>query len=184
MRHSITLKMRSRKGFSLAETFLAVLILTLVTGVIAAGVPVAASVYYKVVDSANAQILLSTTMTVLRDELGTASNIEVSNDEKSITYTTAGGGRVTILAVVPPAEGTTGGSTPEQYGITKQAGDSSVLLVSRAAASKKFYTTFAGVTKSDGVITFRGLEVISEKDGNTRAGIPEFAIRVLTDVTT
>ena len=53
--------------------------------IVAAGVPVAAAVYAKIITAANAQTLLSTTMTALRDELGTASDVDVEGT--TITYT-------------------------------------------------------------------------------------------------
>ena len=56
-------KLKSRLGFTLAEMLMSVLILLMVSSVVAGGVPVAANAYYKVVDAANAQVLLSTTVT-------------------------------------------------------------------------------------------------------------------------
>ena len=56
-------KLHNRKGFSLAETLMAVLILLMVSAVVAAGIPMAREAYEKAVDAANAQTLLSTTIT-------------------------------------------------------------------------------------------------------------------------
>ncbi len=67
---SILKKLKKGKaGFSLAETLIAILILLMVSAIVAGAMPAAASAYQKTVDAANAQILLSTAMTVLRDEL-------------------------------------------------------------------------------------------------------------------
>ena len=65
-------KIRDAHGFTLAETLLAVLILLMVSGIVAAGIPVAKKAYEKVVLAADAQLLLSTTVAELRDEIGTA----------------------------------------------------------------------------------------------------------------
>ena len=55
-------RLNSRTGFTLAEVLITVLILLMITAVVAGGMPVAANAYYKVVDAANAQVLLSTAM--------------------------------------------------------------------------------------------------------------------------
>ncbi len=80
---SILKKLKKGKaGFSLAETLIAILILLMVSAIVAGAMPAAASAYQKTVDAANAQILLSTAMTVLRDELATATDISVVNTTK------------------------------------------------------------------------------------------------------
>lgn len=182
-------KIRSVKGFSLAETFLAILILLLVSSIVVAGIPTAANAYYKVVEAANAQVLLSTTMTVLRDELGTAKNVTI--DGTAISYTTSGGGRVQMVngedaaasagdggGAVPA--GTTGGTSKD--GILKRAGDASVPLVSKAAANKSLHTKYDSVSYADGVVTFTNLSVVKDSnEGSVLAAIDSFQIRVLVD---
>lgn len=80
-------KCNSQKGFTLSEVMISMLIILMVTAIVAQGIPLAQRAYVKVVDSANAQVLLSNTTTVLRDELGTASKIEPFNtDTTDITY--------------------------------------------------------------------------------------------------
>ena len=69
-------KIRNRKGFTLAETLLAVLILLLVSSIVAAGMPAAKQAYEKVVLASNAELLLSTAVATLRDELGTAWDVQ------------------------------------------------------------------------------------------------------------
>lgn len=78
-------KCNSQKGFTLSEVMISMLIILMVTAIVAQGIPLAQRAYVKVVDSANAQVLLSTTATVLRDELGTASKVETA-DHSDITY--------------------------------------------------------------------------------------------------
>lgn len=73
-------KMGNQKGFTLAETLLAVLILLLVSVIVATGIPAARNAYEKVIVASNAQVLLSTAATALRDELGTAWNIKIDDD--------------------------------------------------------------------------------------------------------
>ena len=81
-------KLNRRSGFTLTETLAVVIILLLVSGVVAAGMPVAANAYTKVVDSGNAQVLLSTAKIALREELSTATDIETTpvSGKKQLTY--------------------------------------------------------------------------------------------------
>ena len=74
-------KARHRSGFTLAETLLAVLIMLMVSLIMATGIPAARNAYEKVVLGANAEVLLSTSLTALREELGTARDIEIGTNE-------------------------------------------------------------------------------------------------------
>jgi len=91
MGNGIKNTIRSRRGFTLAETMLAVLILVMVSAVVAAGIPAAVNALDKVTSASNADLLLSTAMTSLRDELGTAKDVTV--DGTTITYSSYDGGR-------------------------------------------------------------------------------------------
>ncbi len=77
-------KLKSQAGMTLGEVLISVLILLMLTAIVAEGIPLAQRAYYKVVDSANAQVLLSDTLTVLRDELSMATDVEISGS--TITY--------------------------------------------------------------------------------------------------
>ena len=78
-------KLKGGGGFTMGETLATVLILLMVAGVVATGIPAALNVYRNAVDAANAQVLLSTTINALRDELSTAWDVKKSNDT-TITY--------------------------------------------------------------------------------------------------
>lgn len=101
-------KLRSQKGFTLAETLLAVLILLLVSVIVATGMPAAKNAYEKVVVASNAQALLSTAATSLRNELGTAWNVLIDDDAaktkagnpgSSVTYNSANTGGLSQIAM-------------------------------------------------------------------------------------
>ena len=79
MMKTIKKSFRDKRGFSLAEVLIAILLVLMMTSIVAAGMPAATNAYYIIVDSANAQTLLSTTMTSMRDELSSAK-IESCND--------------------------------------------------------------------------------------------------------
>ena len=66
---------RDTAGFTLTEMLVTVLIMVLASTLLATGVPVAVDTYQKTVNSANAQVALSTTLTVLRSEFGLATQI-------------------------------------------------------------------------------------------------------------
>ena len=91
-------KLKRTSGFTLTETLAVVIILLLVSGVVAAGMPVAANAYTKVVDSGNAQVLFSTTMTALREELSTATEIETTTKDGKILLNYYRSARYGVLA--------------------------------------------------------------------------------------
>lgn len=93
-------KRNSRAGFTLAETLMAVLIMLLVSGIVAAGIPAAKNAYEKVVLASNAEVMLTTAESALRDELGTAWNVEPVSSSDSITYFSADTGMRSMLAMV------------------------------------------------------------------------------------
>ena len=82
---TIKQKLKNSGGFSLAEMLMAVLIMLLVALIMANGVPVAKKAYEKVVLTANAQTMLSTAVASLRDELGTAWDIDVPKPNPQLT---------------------------------------------------------------------------------------------------
>lgn len=128
-------KWKNRKGFTLSEVMIATLIILMVTAIVAQGIPLAQRAYVKVVDSANAQVLLSTTATVLRDELGTASMVETA--ASSVTY----------------ASGKTG--VPKTLNANTNIGASGVGLVSNGLSEKQnMEITFDSVAVSGNVVTF------------------------------
>ncbi len=81
------LKLNSRRGFSLTELLVAILILSMVSAVVAGGIPVAKDAYEKVTVSANAQVMLSTAISALKNELCTASDVKVGSISASGIFT-------------------------------------------------------------------------------------------------
>ena len=72
--------MKDEQGFSLVELLVVLLIVTMITMLLSSGIPVAVNAYQSVMDSSNAQVLLSTTTSLLRSELGRAVDITLSDD--------------------------------------------------------------------------------------------------------
>jgi prepilin-type N-terminal cleavage/methylation domain-containing protein len=159
-------RLRSNLGFTLAELMIAMLILSMVTAVAAGGIPVAINAYTRVVETANAQVLLSTTMTKLREELGTASEIKSVNDHE-IVYESENGSESRIYR-------TDSGIMIREYAdVVSDLSDKTYehLLVSKSAANKNLYVTFGSIvwTESTGIIEIRNVKVLSSSGGEPLA---------------
>lgn len=167
---------RARAGFSLMETMITVLILLMVSSVVAAGVPLAMNAYRAVLNAANAEVLLSSTVTRLRDELGEATDIAVGDDNASITFTGANGFRCMLYL---------GGEEGIMLRETVGEEERTRALVSRAASNQNLHTEYSGagggaISYSDGVIVINNLSVKNGADVLT--SLSELRIRVLADV--
>ena len=68
-------------GFSFAELMLTMLILALMTGMAATGIPVVKNTYQRAVDTANAETYLNTTMIALRSRLCVSSEVTGIKDK-------------------------------------------------------------------------------------------------------
>lgn len=165
-------KPNTASGFTLAETLMTVLILLMVSAVVAAGIPAASSAYAKVVDGANAQVLLSTTVTALRDELAVATEVTVADG--AVTYRGANGARSRLSLSEE-------GILLEEYLDLTEAGSTppSRQLVSKKAASDRLYAQWEGISVADGVITVTGLKVKKTGDTAVIAALDTLKIRML-----
>lgn len=68
---------RAIAGFTLTEMLVTTLILAMVSTLMATGIPVAIDTYQKVVKTSNAQLALSTTVSMIKNELGLATDVQV-----------------------------------------------------------------------------------------------------------
>ena len=188
-------KLNQQNGFSLAEMLVAILILLMVSSVVAGGVPAASNAYSKAVDAANAQVLLSTAATALRDELGTAKNVSI--EETTIRYYSADNGNYSELTVDGSDEkkpvilltsylgekirnSTTDLSAGSGAATTYGAGEETVQweLVSQAAITKKLGLKYESVKYNNGIITFTDLKVL--KNLNILAKLDTLEIKVIS----
>ena len=146
---------QNQSGFSLAETLMAVLILLMVSEVVAVGIPSAASALSKIVDASNAQLLLSTTITKLRDELSTAR----VNDTDNIVCSAASIQFVDGSGILCEIRCVTEGDAKGIY--IKEGTTDERLLISNAAANKNLHAecTF-GYDK--GIVTISGLKILKD----------------------
>jgi len=189
---TIKKRLRSKSGFTLAETLLAVLILLLVSVIVANGIPVARNVYNNVIVGANAQMLLSTAVTALRNELGTAK--EVNPNGTYVTYFNSERQAYSMISL----NGTPATIQLDPYIIKPDGGDPTPIagskqraLVSDAASNKDLdlYITYKDVVRKkdtltdkyvDDIIIFENLEVKNSKDSNSViTSIKELKIRLV-----
>ncbi len=184
-------KLNNKHGFSLTELLVAVLILGMVSSVVAGGIPVAKDAYEKVTLSANAQVMLSTTISALRNELCTASDVKIG----SITNGTFAEGSGTVIKYYSPSienystlsigkpkksDGTEDSTEKQdsilltQYADSTSTGKVPRRLVSSSAGDHQLYVTYTGVSydETNKLVTFTELKVIDE-DGTTRAKLKD-----------
>ncbi len=182
-------KIKNQKGFSLAEMLLAILILLLVSVIVANGVPAAQSAYEKVVIGANAKVLLSTTISALRDELATATNVTVATDKKTITYYSADKGAASELYIVeengiPVIKLKEYSSAdPIEFNEDKTIYSDKVRnLVSEKAATGDLYVTYDSIENytigDESTITIKGLKV-GRKSKTTELATADLTIRFI-----
>lgn len=169
-------KLNQKAGFTLAETLVTILILLMVSSIVAGGIPAATNAYYKAVDGANAQVLLSTAATALRDELGTARDITVSGT--GLTYYNRDDSRKSMISLGTEdilltefVESTVEGMQAAQ--LTRE-------LVSRAAATARLHVKYSSISydNTTGIVTVSGLQV-TDKSGTKTIVQQDIKIQVI-----
>lgn len=197
---------RLNRGFTMVELMVALLIVVLLTTLVAMGIPTAFNTYRSMVKSANAQVALSTTTTILRDELSTATAVHQEGND--LYYRTADGYWACIynpssdsdaglkrarLQEVAQPDGT---FKPTAW--SKPADKSEFLFSDKAITGSKDrdgttalelrvrFKSDGGITYSNGVFSVKGLEVIDEA-GDTLADVGEeaggvFKVRAVNNV--
>ncbi len=183
---------RVRGGFSLVELLTATLILLMVSSVVVGGIPVAKDAYEKVTVTANAQVLLSTALTALRNQLGTASNVEVvesvgsyeSGKVEALVYYNAATGSDSMIYLRALSD--TPSCIMVQDYIDREAETneltSSRQLVTDAASDGDLYITYEDATVENGIVEFSGLAVYMEGETDARVSLDTYNIRVAADI--
>ena len=188
MKNNVKRKLHISYGFTLAETLLAVLILLMVTTIVAAGIPSARGAYEKVVLTSNAEVLLSTTIATLRNELGTAMDVKVDESGTFITYYNTARGATSkislgkVLESSPEDEKTivlyrySGAYVPPDAVVAEK-----IAMSSSTSSDRDLYVKYTKVTYVDGVITFSGLSVDQVSGIKNLAGLDRLSIRLITE---
>lgn len=176
-------RLSDSRGFTLAEMLMVVLILLLVSSVVATGIPAAVNAYQKVVDSANAQLLLSTTVSSLRRELSLASDVGVNDTE--VKYYINGQGqkqKVSNAELLIEAKFTL---TSEDDGIKRtwvvDSAEESIVPEAITLAGRgndvRMVPKFTSFTYQNGCFTVKELKI--EKNGTALAGPIDLKIQTL-----
>ncbi len=172
MRERIRQKIHTEKGFTLAETLLAALIMLLVSGIVASGIPVAKDAYEKVVLASNAEVLLSTTISTLRNELGTAQDVvaDVDSEGKKTIVTYYSGLRGASSKIYLGSKNSVGSKNSDDRkeimflryynadGLSYNAYKAAPLIPAKTS-TEELYVTYDTVDYSNGIVTFKGLLV-------------------------
>jgi len=183
-------KIRGSRGFTLVEALTAMLIMLMASSIVVAGIPAARNAYEKVVIASNAEVLLSTTITALRNELGTAAEVgnetveEGTADEKTLLYlnrqtgvfskiyTASEEGKPAVIMlqryIDPDGNPISDAPEPRQ-------------LISKEASTADLYVTYDTVSFDEvsGIITFENLRVMRTSTGKALTARPTVSIRVI-----
>lgn len=164
---------RLQQGFTLTEMLITVLLMLMSAAALASGVAVAQKAQAEVTDAANAQLLLSTSITVLRHELGTADQVVLSEDasgnKTTIVYRTSTNGSTSTILLESD------GIKLIQYSNLTGADERKAPIVSGEAATPNLTACYDRVTKSGNVLEFVNLVV--KKGDNVLASQASFKIQ-------
>ena len=173
-------KAKSRSAFTLAETLVAILIMLMVSSVVATGIPAAQRAYESVEMAANSELLLSSTISTLRNELSLAKDIKIEGTDKtSVSYLNPTTGTMSRIYM-------DGGKIMYKMnaavdGISPGDDKNATRLMSKALTTKVgIEVTFDSITKSGNCIVFNNVIVKSERDDTERTGRETVSIRIIT----
>ena len=131
MKQKLLHKLNKRQGFSLTEMLATVLIMGFVGIIITTGAATVQRVYRKVVAHANAQTALTTTITLMKDQLAFADPESIGNasvtgagfeNSQTIVFKNLNSGEQTIT-LNPGTAATDPGTTNRGFTLTYTAGD-------------------------------------------------------------
>lgn len=145
-----------RAGFTLVELLLSLLIVAMLSLMLVSGTQLAARANVTVTDQANAEVLLSTCVTMLRNELGTAAAVTVGEDGKDVTFQRGSTGYVVTIRSGAETSGGTGSSMDKimitEYGTERP-------FISDVTATGGLCISFGEIEWSDGKFTITDLTV-------------------------
>ncbi len=172
-------KIQQQEGFSLAETLVVLIIILLVSAIVAGAMPAAKNAYFNVLESANAQVFLSTTLTEFRNELSTAGDIKISSASipQTITYTNPITGKSEISF-----NGTDGTYQIKTYLDLDTAGKVRPMVPKAARTNSLRIVKEPVISYADNVITIATFEIQSTKTDSVVAKLEKpYYIRVIAE---
>ena len=156
------------KGFTLTESLISCLIVVLLSALAAGSISTASNAYFGVVDRANASTLLSTTLSEFRNELSSATNVEI--EENTIIYRSGRSGNKSIIK----NSANKSGIVVSEYVDTTSTFDR--LLVTSQAATSNLHCEYESVTYENGVINIKNVTVL--KNDKVVMTNPTYKIKV------
>ena len=184
MLHTGSCRKRVVQGFTLTEMLVTMLILALASTLMATGIPVAIDTYHRTVNSANAQVALSTTATVLRTELGTAAKVvdEKPDGSGKIFYKGSDGLWASIEKDTKYSRGLVKQYYKGSLGIDDDVSELKPYdalppepLITDEAITSGLSVTFDSAKREGGYVTFEGLEV-KDAQGHSLASIDAYNV--------
>ena len=154
----------SSKGFTLMEALIALLILVMVATIVATGVPSAFKSYRAAVDGSNAQVVMSSTVAKLRDELSYATDVKTDDDNRVLYYLSDDAHWMSI-----DQDDTHHGLIRRVYSgdgeSLSETDDSPMPLLPEASLTEYLEVQFndddnSGIYYEDGIFSVNGLEVL------------------------
>lgn len=182
-------KLNGKSGLTLVEMLAATLVLVLLTLMLVTGMQMAMSAYENIIAQNEVELLLSTAVDRLSDELRYARNVKwiMAEDGKAnFKYTSNSYGHNTNLTWVSVDSAIGGGIVPGQLlAISEESGEAGYGVLSTGAYgsedSYKDYVfgpdTSINYDRDEGVFSFR-LTAMT-KDGRISASTPQIIIRCL-----
>lgn len=155
-------KIKNQAAFTLGEALVAVIILLLATSIVVAGIPAAIRAYDNVIVASNAEVLLSTTVSALRNELSTARDISASGTDISY-YNQSTKTRSKIY--IGGASSGPQDIMYQRYASTETSNDPRLVSKEASDLNMELHVSYKSVTYSNGLVKFTGLAV-TRKDGN------------------
>jgi len=177
----------NNRGFTLAETLVATLIMLMVSAILVAGIPAAKKAYDNVILRSNAEVLMSTATSALRNEVSVAKEI-VKVEGTTIEYLSGTYGSGSKI-MVDDEEGIEYQRYSNIYDVedsnlyegkdtNKNPGSESTptRLVSKSASGNLIvkYNSIEG--PDDGIITFHGLGIYKENGGDPIIPVKDLSI--------
>lgn len=143
MKQKLLHKLNKRQGFSLTEMLATVLIMGFVGIIITTGAATVQRVYRKVVAHANAQTALTTTITLMKDQLAFADPESITVSGTMISFQNLNSGEQTITL----NPGTASGTANRGFTLTYSGGtgtNTSLPLLSDSAITSDLCVCFDG----------------------------------------
>ena len=183
----------SRSGFTLAETLVAMLLMSFVGLIVTGGIAMSARVYGRIVERSNAELLLSTTLLELRDQLDRVNEVRLSGTTLELEYYRESTSNWKKLSLSNET-GDSGIFVTEYKGYSVTGAPSQSFppqpLVTDEAAGKSLYATYTSITYENGNFVITGLKVCKKDtttalawlDRNKPENSATYIIRPLEDI--